>query len=142
MKERLVSAETSFKIEFFDVDSMNIVWHGNYVKFMEVGRCTLLDKIGYNYIAMRKDGFAFPIVEVKVKYVRPLVFNETAVIKSFLVEYENRLKIEYEIYNARGELATKAESTQMVVNGATGETMFVCPPHFIEKVQRAISLGG
>lgn len=141
MKERLFSVETKFRVGFFDVDSMNIVWHGNYVKFMEVGRCALLDKIGYNYTAMKNDGFAFPIVEIKLKYVRSLVFNEMAVIKSFLVEYENRLKIEYEIYNEKGELATKAESTQMVVNGATGETMFVCPPQFIEKVEKALSLG-
>lgn len=138
MAENLYTVETEFKVEFYDVDSMNIAWHGNYVKFMEIGRCALLDRIGYNYNGMKEDGYLFPIVEIKVKYIRSLVFNETAVIKSSLVEYENRLKIRYEIFNQKGELATKAESTQMVVNASTGETMFVCPPHFIEKVETLI----
>ncbi len=34
---------------FFDVDSMNVVWHGHYVKYLEVARCALLDQIGHNY---------------------------------------------------------------------------------------------
>jgi acyl-CoA thioesterase FadM len=33
----------------FDVDTMNVVWHGHYVKYLEVARCALLDKIGHNY---------------------------------------------------------------------------------------------
>jgi len=41
-------AEVELTVEFFDVDSMQIVWHGNYLKYMERARCALLDKIGYN----------------------------------------------------------------------------------------------
>ena len=44
-----ISEEIVFNVEFYDVDSMRIVWHGNYVKYMEASRCALLNKIGYNY---------------------------------------------------------------------------------------------
>ena len=47
MPESFISAEIEFKVEFYDVDSMNVVWHGNYVKYMESARCVLLDKIGF-----------------------------------------------------------------------------------------------
>ena len=42
----LYSVEKEFKVEFFDVDAMKIAWHGNYVKYMEIGRCALLDELG------------------------------------------------------------------------------------------------
>lgn len=136
MNDLLISEEMIFKVEFYDVDSMRVAWHGNYVKFIERGRCALLDKIGYGYLQMVDDGYAFPVTELKIKYVRSLAFGEEARIKASLIEYENRLKIRYEIYNAKtGVLATKAESTQMAVKMETGETCFVCPEKLIARVE-------
>ena len=48
----VVSAATTVRAQFYDLDPMNIVWHGNYAKFFEIGRCALLSKIGYDYRAM------------------------------------------------------------------------------------------
>lgn len=134
--EKTITETITFKIEFYDVDSMRIAWHGNYVKFIEKGRCALLDKIGYGYLQMMEDGFAFPVADLKIKYIRSLLFGDTARIVSTLIEYENRLKIRYEIYNDKtGELCTKAESTQIAVNLQTGETRFVCPDKLIQRVE-------
>ena len=49
MDKYLISEETEISAEFFDVDAMQVVWHGNYVKYLEIARCALLDKIGYGY---------------------------------------------------------------------------------------------
>lgn len=138
MTKEFYSTEKEFKIEFYDVDSMDIVYHGNYVRFMEVGRCALLDEIGYNYIDMKNDGYAFPVVDIKVRYLKALHFNEIVKIRSSIMEYENCLKVKYEIFNSKGELSTKAESTQMVIKEETGESLFVCPETFVNKVKLAI----
>lgn len=136
---KLISEELFFNVEFYDVDSMKIVWHGNYVKYMEKARCRLLDKIGFNYLRMEEIGVAFPIVEIKFKYIRSLHFGEKVRALATLEEWENRLKISYEFYNAEsGLLTTKASSTQMAVNKKTGETMFVCPQELIDKVENYV----
>ena len=136
MNGSLISEEMIFKIEFYDVDSMRVAWHGNYVKFIERGRCALLDKIGYGYLQMVEDGYAFPVTSLNIKYVRSLAFGDEARITASLIEYENRLKIRDEIYNVKtGVLATKAESTQMAVKIETGETCFVCPEKLIARVE-------
>jgi acyl-CoA thioester hydrolase len=114
------------------------VWHGNYVKYLEKGRCALLNKIGYGYAAMRDSGYVFPVTEVSLKYIKPLHFGERVRIRSVLDEYENRIKIKYELYNAAGELATRGVSTQMAVDMLKGESCFVCPPVFIDKVEAMI----
>lgn len=142
MEKGLYTVEAKFKVEFYDVDSMNVAWHGNYVKYMEIGRCALLDEIGYGYPQMVESGYAFPVTGLNLKYIRSLRFNETATIKSTLIEYENRIKIRYEIYNEKGELATKAESTQMALKISTWESEFVCPKVFTDKVEKLIGTQG
>ncbi|UKI53502.1 MAG: acyl-CoA thioesterase [Treponema sp.] len=87
-KNAYIINETVISAEFFDVDAMNVVWHGNYVKYMEVARCALLDKIGYGYKEMVKEGFAYPVTSVNLKYVRSLCFGDKATVKTYLVEYE------------------------------------------------------
>ncbi len=140
MNSSTITESVTFKIEFYDVDSMKIVWHGNYVKYFEKARCALLNKIGYSYNDMVETGYAFPVTDVRVKYVRPLMFGDTARIQASLVEYENRLKIRYEIYNDEtGVLTTKGESTQMVVKMSNRETLFICPEVFTKKVEALLS---
>lgn len=138
-----LSAEIEFKIDFNDCDPMRIVWHGNYINYFERARCALLDKIGYNYIAMEESGYLFPVTEVKAKYMHSLRFGDTCRAKATLVEYENMIKIEFELYNAKtGELTTKGTVSQMCVSAKTGETKFVCPKVWTEKVEKFLAQGG
>ena len=135
--EYFVKNEIIFPVEFYDVDTMRVVWHGNYVKYMEKARCALLDSVNFGYLEMEKCGTAFPVVDMKLKYVRSLRFGDTARVLSYLTEYENCIKIKYEIYNAKtGELCTKAESTQMAMSIATSESSIVCPQIFIDNVRK------
>jgi acyl-CoA thioester hydrolase len=48
-KDGVLQAEVEMLVPFFDVDSMDVVWHGHYVKYFEVARCALLERIGHNY---------------------------------------------------------------------------------------------
>ena len=139
----ILFCETTFKIDFFEVDSMRIAWHGNYVNYFERARCALLEKIGYTYLDMEKSGYMFPVTEVKIKYVRSLRFGDTCRAKAILDEYENMLRINFELYNANtGELTTKGSVSQMCVSMKTGESQFVCPKVFTDKVETFIRAGG
>lgn len=138
MENAIYSVTKDFTVEFYDVDSMDVVWHGNYVKFMEVGRCALLDDIGYGYKEMVADGYVFPVTDIKLKYKISLKFGEKCSIRSTLTEYENCMKISYEIFNSKGELAAKGSTTQMAVKISTGESKFTCPELFVERVEKKI----
>ncbi|MBQ7620319.1 MAG: acyl-CoA thioesterase [Treponema sp.] len=130
-----ISSESKVRVEFYDVDSMDVVYHANYIKFLEVARCDLLDKIGYGYNQMRATNYLFPVTTLNVKYVRSLKFGQTATVRAALLEWENRLKIKYEILAPDGALVTKAETTQMAVKMPKGETCFVCPKELTDKVE-------
>ena len=135
-----IYAELGITVEFFDLDPMCVVWHGNYLNYFEIGRRALLEKIDYSYKDMEDSGFAFPVIEVSAKYLESLRFGDHAIIKAILIEYENRLKIKYEIRNRQtGVLTTKGMSTQMAVDVKAGESCFVCPKALIDKVETLIA---
>lgn len=61
LSERL-SHEIEVTPAFYDIDPMEVVWHGHYVKFMELARGALLARLGYGYAEMRDSGFAWPAI--------------------------------------------------------------------------------
>ena len=129
-------AEVDITVEFFDVDSLQVVWHGNYLKYMERARCALLDKIGYNYREMIASGYAWPVVDVRMKYVRPLVFGQSARVRATMVDYENRLKIAYLIYDPLGKgKIFEGYSVQMAVDAQTGQSCFATPKTALQRIE-------
>lgn len=124
-----VRALTKIDVPFHDVDSMGVVWHGRYIKYLELARCELLESFGYNYDAMADSGYAWPIVDVRVKYIKPARFKQKLEIDTRLVEWEHRIKVSYIIRDvSTGEKLTKAYTTQMAVEVATGNTQYESPP--------------
>lgn len=132
------SATVTLKAQFYDLDPMEVVWHGNYVRYLEQARCVLLDAIGYNYPQMLESGYLWPIVDLRIKYVRPLRFSQEFAVTATLVEFENRLKIDYRICDKiSGEVLTKATTTQVAVHAATGELCLESPAALTDKVRQS-----
>ncbi len=128
-------AEVDMEVQFYDLDPMNIVWHGNYVKYLEVARCALFDSIGYNYVDMKDSGYSWPVIDMNLRYIRSATFGQKLRLRAELVEYETRLKIEYLITDAAsGRRLNRASTTQVAVSLATGEMQFVSPAILFEKL--------
>ena len=132
----MISAEAIAKIQFYDVDAMQVVWHGNYARFLELARCALLEKIGYSYPEMARSGYFWPIVDMRIKYVRPVRMAQKIRLTARLLEYENRLRIDYRIVDAAsGDLLSKAQTTQLAVAVGTGQLEFNSPNELVDKVR-------
>jgi acyl-CoA thioester hydrolase len=57
-------------------------------------------------------------------------------LSATLLEYENRLRIDYRIVDAaNGGLLSKAQTTQLAVAIGTGELAFNCPNELVDKVR-------
>ena len=131
-----LSVEVELEVPFEDGDPMGVTWHGNYFRYLERARCALLDRIGYGYRSMVESGYSWPIVDTRMKFVRTTVFQQRIRVVATLAEYENRLKLEYEIRDvATGERVSKGYTIQVAVDNATGELCFVSPKILIDKVR-------
>jgi acyl-CoA thioester hydrolase len=135
----VLQAEIELVVPFFDVDSMEVVWHGHYVKYFEEARCALLDKLGHNYRQMRDAGYAWPVIDLQLRYIRGARFGQRLKVRADLVDWENRLKIHYLISDAAsGERMTRGSSVQVAVEIASREMLLASPKVFVDAVERAI----
>lgn len=128
-------AEVEIDIPFHDVDTMNVVWHGHYIKYFEIARCKLLDQFHYNYNDMFESGYAWPVIESHVRYIYGIEFQQKIRVRAILKEWENRLKIDYLVFDAiTGKRLTKGYTTQVAVNMATRELCLESPKILFDRL--------
>ena len=121
----LFKTEMKLTVPFYDLDPMNVVWHGNYLKYLESARCDLLKKIGYDYDNMRADGVVYPIAKMDLKYIKPCKFNQVLFLETIVEELEPSLIIKYNIFDEEsGEKVFSAKSMQICVDIKTGDDMY------------------
>ncbi len=137
--EGALAADVEVDVAFHDSDPMGVTWHGNYFRYLESARSALLTKIGYNYLDMAASGYFWPIVEARIKFVKPTTFGQRLRVNAELTEYENRLRISYTITDCKSdECVTKAETTQVAVEKDSGEMCFCSPQVLLDKVRACL----
>ena len=131
----IVSETTKACPQFYDLDPMNIVWHGNYPRFFELARTALLKKIGYGYDDMIVSGYAWQVIDMHIRYYRPLRLGRWIDISASITEWENRLKIEYLARDVEsGQKTTKGHTIQVAVDIKTEAMLWQTPPILKEKL--------
>lgn len=121
--------------QFYDIDPMNVVWHGNYPRFFELARTALFRRIGYRYEDMMASGYAWPVVDMHIRYYRPLRLGRWVDVTAAITEWENRLKIVYVLRDAEnGERTTKGHTVQVAVDIKSEEMLWQTPPILKEKL--------
>jgi acyl-CoA thioester hydrolase len=131
----IVSASVEAAPQFYDLDPLNIVWHGNYPRFLELGRVAVMERIGYSYAEMARSGFAWPVIDLRMRYARPMKLGQTVRITAGIVEWENILRVAYLIEDSDAkERVMRASSSQVAVDLASQEMQWVSPPILREKL--------
>ena len=95
-----IEYSTKITVPFCDLDPMNVVWHGNYIKYLELARGKFFEHLGFGYIDMHNTGIAYPIAKMDLKFIAPASFNQELEVKCILEEIEPAIIIKYEIYDA------------------------------------------
>jgi acyl-CoA thioester hydrolase len=135
----ILTGEVIIDVPFHDVDSMGIVWHGHYVKYLEIARTAMMREVDLDFQQMKDWGVMWPIVGCTMKFIRPLLYGQKVRVRAELQEYLNRIRITYLLTDAEtGAKINKAETIQMAVVHDTGELLFECPPQLTEAIQKGL----
>lgn len=103
---------TKFTVRFSEVDSMKVVWHGNYLKYFEDGREAFGLAHGLDYLKIYNSGHYTPIVHSEMSYKAPLKYGDSGIIEtSFINSAAAKIIHEYKI--------THAETGKVLVTGKT-----------------------
>ena len=123
------SFEVKISVPFYDLDPMQIVWHGNYLNYFELARAGLFQRYGvdlYNYYDRTK--IIFPIIRTQTKHILPLRHRDEIICKATLVDANIKLIVDFEIRKA-GEnvVCARGRTEQVAVQMPQGETLYSIP---------------
>ncbi len=145
-KHSSINAEISCEVAFADVDLAQVVWHGHYLRYLENARWALMRVIDFDLQHMIDSGFHWPIIDLQVKYVRAARFGDRLLARASLVEWQQRLAVNYLITDAAdGARVVRARTVQVAVQPRANELQFEMPPCLTSRVAnylRAQATGG
>lgn len=87
---------------------MDVVYHGNYAPYFEVGRVEAIRALGFRYKDMEAGGVIMPVVEWTAKFLRPAHYDDLLTVRTILQEMpvDHRIVFHQEVYNEKGKLLT------------------------------------
>lgn len=110
---------TNFRVRFSEVDSMQIVWHGEYVRYFEDGREAFgRQYTGLGYMEIYDSGFVAPLVKLNLEFKQPLKCGDTAIVETRFIDTEAaKICFEYTIFRESDmQVVATGESTQVFLN--------------------------
>jgi acyl-CoA thioester hydrolase len=111
-------------------DYGGVVWHGTYLTWMEEARVECLHSVGVDFANLVKLGCDLPVVEMSLRYHRPIRLGMSALVKTRMEEIDGvRINWDYNIQSPDGEeIYLTGKVTLVVVDREKGKIMRQIPP--------------
>lgn len=129
LSEEKRSCEVEFTVPFHDLDPMQMVWHGNYLKYFDVTRSRLFADAGIDLPAYcQKNGILFPITKTATKHILPLRYLDEFFCRATVIEAQYKIVMEFKLRSHKdSRLYARGRSEQVAVLLPQNEIMFEIP---------------
>jgi len=102
--------QSQIAVRYAETDRMGVVYHANYLVWMEVGRTDYLAALGFPYGQLEENGVLFPLCETSMRLFRPSYYEDRLVVVTRLARLQSR-KVVFEYRVLKGD--------ELVVSGVT-----------------------
>lgn len=127
------------RVYYEDTDGGGVVYHANYIKFMERARTEWLRYLGFEQTELRKNsGVLFVVRGLKMQYRRPANFNDELVVVTRLLK-TGRSLLEFEQVIERNEGQATEQLTQAVVEVVCVEANQFKPVSIPDSIRNVIT---
>jgi acyl-CoA thioester hydrolase len=139
-KTKTLTDRTEVTIRFSEVDSMGIVWHGNYVQYIEEGRESFGKKYGISYLDIYKNQLMVPLVNINIDFKKTVKYGDKLIIETEYIDQQAaKIFFKFKMFRkSDNELVATAESTQVFVD--KNHEMLLYTPEFILDWKRKMEL--
>jgi acyl-CoA thioester hydrolase len=132
------SCETEHRVAFYELDPMQIVWHGNYFNYYEDARRELLSKCGLDLNEFfKRTQYLFPIIRTSCKHIFPLRYGDEFICRATLAEARIKLVFDFEIRLKKdGRICTRGQTEQVTVKAPEMEIVYSIP----DEIRKALGV--
>ena len=103
-------------MQIFDTDCFGVMWHGAYVKWLELGRVKLMEERGIRL--SRPDeasGFIYPVVEQNFKFRAPAPYQNNLTLTTSLELDGFKLRFHQSFFSKEQQKITMEADTLVMV---------------------------
>lgn len=138
INQNVLEMETDLSVRFSEVDSLGIVWHGNYVIYFEDGRERFGERFGLSYADTRKHGYIVPITHIEINYKNYIKHGDKLILYTkYHISKKAEINFSYILKNAKtGKIMATGRTTQVFIKADNYKLVFSKPQFFIEIEER------
>lgn len=112
----LFISEKEIEVRYAETDQMGVVYHANYLVWMEIGRTALIEDLGFRYAQLEADGYLAPVIDLSIQYKKATKYGETATVRTWIESHGKlRTVYGYEILHEDGSVAATARTEHTLV---------------------------
>lgn len=128
---RELSLTKRVEVRFSELDPLKVVWHGNYVKYLEDAREEFGRRFGIGYSELVKNGYYAPVYDVRLRYERPAVMNDVLLVKiTYRPAAGAKMVFDYEIHRESDGALILTASTIQLFETSEGEFCPIVPDFY------------
>ena len=75
------------KVYYSDTDAYGVVWHGSYLRWLEMGRVDWCEERGHNLIELENQNIVLPVVNLNVRYKASAKLNDNLIIETSVTKF-------------------------------------------------------
>lgn len=129
----ILSETVRVQVRFSEVDSIRMVWHGNYVQYMEDAREAFGRKYGLEYMHIFNSGFLAPMYDMQLHYKGVATVDDILLVTiTYRPTRGGKLIFDYEIRREKDDALILTATTIQLFTTRNGEFDPSCPPFFAE----------
>ena len=70
------------EVRYSETDQMGVVYHANYLVWMEVGRTSFLSDVGFSMSEIEREGYMFPVYAMDIKFLNATRYDEKVIVET------------------------------------------------------------
>jgi acyl-CoA thioester hydrolase len=105
------------RVRFAETDAMAVAHHASYLLYLETARVEYLRAVEHPYDRQRAEGVDLPVIEVHVRYLRPLRFDELVAVHAVVASVGRATFQMGYLLTVDGEARATAVTVHAVVGG-------------------------
>ena len=123
------------KVYYSDTDAYGVVWHGSYLRWLEMGRVQWCEMAGHNLVELENQDIVLPVVNLNVRYKSSARLNDNLIIETSVTKFNGLSVTFHQTIKSEESLKTfiEAEVEVVAISKASGK-LFRRMPEILSEV--------
>lgn len=105
----MYTVDKKIEVRYAETDQMGVVYHANYLVWMEIGRTAFIESLGFTYKEMEDSGIVSPVSQVELNYKKPTKYGDTVTVRTWITKVSQfRTVYQTHVLDGNGDICLEA----------------------------------